>query len=277
MRPKTLVIAFAPVAMATVLVPHVNLYIFFATLIATVCIQIGTNFANDYFDFCQKSDTKERKGPRRLLTTGTIKPKQMLTAMIIAFAIATIAAIFLTYLRGFIVMILLVLSIASGIFYTASKYSLKRTGLADLFVFLFFGPIATVFTFYLQTGAFNGNLVLVGLAPGLIPVAVLCVNNVRDVREDKQNRIKTIPVRFGKKAGQIEYTLALLIGIFSCALIAFHLKLSFLLPLITLIPAYFQIKKMWSYKKEQELNPLLAGTAQLLLIYTLFFCIGARL
>ena len=150
--------------------------------------------------------------------------------------------------------------------------------ICDLFVFLFFGPIATVFTFYLQTGVFNGNLVLVGLAPGLIPVAVLCVNNVRDMREDKQNGIKTIPVRFGKKAGQHEYTWSLLIGICSCALIAFHLKAFYLLlPLITLIPAFFQIKKMWSYKKSHELNAVLAGTAQLLLIYTLFFCIGARL
>ncbi|MCB1118191.1 MAG: 1,4-dihydroxy-2-naphthoate octaprenyltransferase, partial [Chlamydiia bacterium] len=158
LRPKTLIISIAPVAIGTVLAPSVNVWIFLLTLLCALSIQIGTNFANDYYDFKSGSDTHERKGPRRLLTTGHIQPGQMKLAMIFSFVLAGLGALWLIAIGGVIIFVLLVLAILSGIFYTAGKYSLKRTGLADFFVFIFFGPIATMATYYLQTGTVHMNV-----------------------------------------------------------------------------------------------------------------------
>ncbi|MCP5492757.1 MAG: 1,4-dihydroxy-2-naphthoate octaprenyltransferase [Chlamydiales bacterium] len=271
LRPKTLIISIAPVAIGTVLAPSVNVWIFLLTLLCALSIQVGTNFANDYYDFKSGSDTHERKGPRRLLTTGHIQPGQMKLAMIFSFALAGIGALWLIAIGGVIIFVLLVLAILSGIFYTAGKYSLKRTGLADFFVFIFFGPIATMATYYLQTGAVHANVFWASLAPGLIPVAVLTANNVRDRLEDKKCGKKTLTVRFGRRFGQIQYTLCLICGVVSCVLLGLYL------PLIAMLACIPLIKTMWTYRSSKKLIKVLAGTGMVLMLYTGLFCIGAAL
>lgn len=271
MRPKTLIISIAPVVIGTVLAPTFNIWIFLLTLFCALTIQIGTNFANDYYDYQSGSDTKDRKGPRRLLTTGHIHPKQMKRAMIVSFIFAAIGAGCLIAFGGLIILALFVVAVLSGIFYTAGKYSLKRTGLADLFVFIFFGPIATMATYYLQTGTVQLLVFWASLAPGLIPVAVLTANNVRDRIEDKKCGKKTLTVRFGKRFGQMQYTLCMIFGIASCVLLGLYL------PLIAMLASIPLIKTMWTYRSSKKLIKVLAGTGGVLMLYTVLFCIGAAL
>ena len=275
-RPKTLIISIVPVLIGTVFVPSVHWLIFAMTLICALSMQIGTNFANDYFDFKQGADTKARKGPRRLITTGHIKASAMCFAMIVAFFIAFASGVYLSFIGGWVIFILLILGILSGIGYSASKFSLSRIGLADLFVFIFFGPIAVIATYYLQTKAFEPGLILASLAPGLIPVAVLTANNLRDHKEDQKTGKHTFVVRFGKCFGQIEYTLCLIAGIGSAVPLAIQ-RLSLILPLFAIGPAIYLIYKIWTYQKSSELNHVLASTGKVLMLYTVLFLIGAML
>ncbi len=276
MRPKTLIITLSPILIGTVLSPIWNLLTFLMTLICGLGIQIGTNFANDYFDHKQGSDTKKRKGPRRLIASGHVSPQAMRFAMIVAFAIAFLAGLYLTVIGGWVIFALLLIAISSGIGYSAGKCSLSRTGLADLFVFLFFGPIAVLATFYLQTGALSWLLLWASLAPGLIPVAVLTANNLRDRTEDKKCKKMTLTVRFGKTFGRWEYTLCLLVGILPVIPLT-AIKFWLILPLVALIPAVFLIRRIWSYKRLSTLNDVLADTGKTLLLYTALFIIGALL
>ncbi len=276
MRPKTLIISIAPVVIAAVLSPILNWWVLLATLVCALAIQVGTNFANDYYDYKSDADTKKRKGPRKVIAAGLVKAEKMRSAMVIAFLIACIAGSFLIVIGGVPIMILFVLAVLAGIFYTASKYSLKRTGLADIVVFVFFGPVATLATYYLQTGTVNQLVVLASIAPGLIPVAVLTANNVRDRAEDKKHGKKTLTVRFGKRFGQMQYMLCLLVGVASCALLAPY-RVWMLLPLLSLIICIPLIRTMWTYRRSQKLIGVLVGTGVVLWLYTLLFCIGAIL
>lgn len=275
-RLKTLVISIAPVAIGTAVTPKVDQTILWMTLLCAVLIQIGTNFANDYFDHKHGSDTKERKGPRRLIGAGLISQRQMGLAILTAFTLAAFPGAYLIYIGGWIIAALFALAVLCGIAYTAGRYSFKRTGLADLIVFIFFGPVATLSTYYLQTGIFDPLILFVSIAPGLIPVAVLCANNVRDRIEDKKCGKKTLAVRFGKRFGQLEYSCTLLIGILAIYPLGFY-KTGFFLPLLSVIPAARLIHKMWTYKKSEELIDVLSGTAKVLALYTLLFCLGALL
>lgn len=273
-RPKTLIISIAPILIGTVLSPKVHWITLFLTLICGLSIQIGTNFANDYFDYKQGSDTKERQGPRRLIPAGIISERAMLRALIIAFMFAFLAGLYLTAIGGWGIFVLLLLAIGSGIGYSMGRLSLSRTGLADLFVFVFFGPVAVLSTYYLQTGAIDWMLLWASMAPGLIPVAVLTANNLRDRLEDKKCHKRTLTVRFGKKFGQWQYTLCLLGGILAIIPLL-KMQLTLIITLAALIPSFTTITTVWTYKQSQELIAVLAGTGKILLVYTFLFILGA--
>ena len=135
------------------------------TLVALICsllIQIGTNFTNDLYDYHKGADTAQRKGPVRVLSAGLISVKEMKTGIVLTFLLAFILGLYLVYVGGIIILIIGVLSIFAGIAYTAGPYPLAYKGLGDIFVFMFFGIIGTMGTFYLHTNeTFNACIFII--------------------------------------------------------------------------------------------------------------------
>lgn len=275
-RPKTLVAGISPVLIGTTIAicqGRFNLTIFLFTLLTALGIQIGTNLSNDYFDFIKGADTQERKGFARMTQAGHVTPAKMRQVMIATFAITLLSGCYLIWHGGSIIAILLALSIALGVLYTGGPFPLAYLGLGELFVFFFFGPIAVLGTYYLQTGTFSQEALIAGLSPGSLSMAILIVNNVRDIAEDKKCNKKTLAVRFGKTFGQRQFLFAIFIAL--VPLLFFYSNHPFsLLALLILLPALPLMRAMLTIQDPRLLNPLFAKTAQLQWLFTLLFCIG---
>jgi len=280
-RPKTLFAALAPVLMGGALaVPlgEVNPGIWGITLLLAVLVQIGTNFANDLFDHRQGADTEHRQGPRRGLQSGRISSRAMAGATFVCFgAVAVISAGLFAH-AGTPVLVIAILSIFCGIFYTAGRFSLAYTGLADLFVVVFFGPVAvgaTVFLQFPEAGWPPLHVLIAGLGPGMLATALLTVNNLRDADEDRESNKRTLAVRFGRRFSRLEYRV-MVFGAFFVPLVAGILAENLwgapwvwvLLPLA--IPL---TRKVETGTTGAELNPVLGKTGKLLLFYALLFSV----
>lgn len=278
-RPKTLGAAIAPVLMGTAMAWtaggfHATAAV--CALLGAILIQIGTNFSNDYADFLKGADTADRKGPLRVTQAGLVSPETMKRATVLVFGLAVVAGLYLIWRGGWPVLLIGVLSIIAGVVYTVGRYSLAYLGLADLFVLIFFGPVAVGGTFYVQTLEINAVVLIAGLAPGFLSMAILLVNNIRDVDEDRQAGKRTLIVRAGRPFGiglyvfcflaaaSIPVLLFLRSGMHPWATIA-ALVVGLALPLI---------KKLSSETSSIALNPLLGATGRLLLIYSILFSIG---
>ena len=214
-RPKTLGAGVAPVIIGGALAwsdGGFHALSVVAALVGSLLIQVGTNFANDYFDFVKGADTEERVGPVRATAAGLVSPATMKRAMIIAFALVFIPGGYILYRGGMPFLAIGLVSIACGVLYTGGPFPLGYLGLGDLFVLIFFGPVATGGTYYLQTHSLDSDILLAGLAPGLFSVAILTVNNLRDMDGDRRAGKKTLAVRFGAAFAKGEYLAALLVG-----------------------------------------------------------------
>ncbi|MDF1544847.1 MAG: 1,4-dihydroxy-2-naphthoate polyprenyltransferase [bacterium] len=278
-RPKTLWAAVAPVLIGSAMAIEAggaHLLSALAAGFGAVMIQIGTNFANDYFDFKTGADSGHRLGPVRATQAGLVSPSTMKRATAIAFALAFLAGMYLVYRGGWPIVIVGLLSILFGILYTAGPFPLAYTGLADPFVLIFFGPVAVGGTFFVQTISINSSVLVAGLAPGFFSVAILTVNNLRDVTSDSGNQKKTLAVRFGKTFSRFEYLICI---VFAAATpVALLLtgsgkpySLSASLALLATIPS---IRAVFRLSDSPQLNEVLASTGKLLLLYSLLFSLG---
>jgi 1,4-dihydroxy-2-naphthoate polyprenyltransferase len=278
-RPKTLWAAVAPVLLGTALAAEAGGFHAFSALCAllgAVLIQIGTNFSNDYADFVQGADTKARKGPLRVTQAGLVAPGAVKRAAIIVFGLAVVAGLYLIVRGGWPVLAIGIVSIICGILYTTGPYSLAYLGLGDVFVLIFFGPVAVGGTYYVQALALEPFVLIAGLGPGLLAVAILLANNIRDVEEDRIANKKTLVVRFGRRFG---------VGLYAFCLVA-----AALLPLLLLrwapghpwsvlsvvvLPLGVPLaRKLAKERDARDLNPVLGSTARLLLLYCILFSVG---
>jgi 1,4-dihydroxy-2-naphthoate octaprenyltransferase len=261
-RPKTWIASLSPVFIGATIAPDVHLTLFFLTALFSLLVQIGTNFANDYFDYRSGVDA-HRNGPKRATQEGWVQPQSMLTATALTFSLALLVATPLIALAGLWSLLLALLCIALGILYTGGPKPLGYIGLGEFLAFLFFGPIATCGAYYLQMGHVFPAVLVASIAPGLFSTALLTVNNLRDEHSDRQARKKTLIVRFGRTFGLWEYALCLLFA----ALIPPALVLFYNAPLrLLLLPAIF-LFAIPTLRK-----PSLPTTALLFFLYTLAFC-----
>ena len=237
------------------------------TLLVALGIQITANLANDYFDYEKGADTIHRKGPIRVTQAGLISPEKIKKAVLVTVLLTSLLSSFLILRGGTLVAVLSSISILLALGYTTGPFPLAYLGLGDLFVLFFFGPIATCGTYFLQTGALSFNALAAGLGCGLLSTAILTVNNVRDIEEDRKAHKKTLSVRFGKKFGQWEYTLAILFAPLPACLFGHFL------PLLMLPLAIPLIRTIWKDESPQTQNLLLARTAGLLGVYTVLVII----
>jgi len=275
-RPKTLIASASPVLVGAALALNTGLFdltAFLFTMATALCIQIGTNFANDYFDFVKGADTSARKGPLRVTQAGLVSLREIKVATAITFILAALFGCYLIWHSSIAIAFLLALSILFGIIYTGGPYPLAYLGLGELFVFIFFGPIAVASTFYLQTQQFSWEAVLAGIPLGALSSAILVVNNLRDIEEDRAAGKKTLSVRFGKAFGKFQFTLAIFLAFIPLPF--FFRKNPFsMLAVMALLPALSVLLAILKNKDPLLLNEALAKTARLLFIYTLLFCIG---
>ncbi|MCF7843012.1 MAG: 1,4-dihydroxy-2-naphthoate octaprenyltransferase, partial [Lentisphaeria bacterium] len=207
---------------------------------------------------------------------GLVSDRGMRIAISLAFGVAFLAGIFLVYRAGWPIVIIGLLSLLFGVLYTAGPFPLAYIGIADIFAFLFFGPIALAGTYYAQALTMDASVLIAGLAPGCFSVALLTVNNLRDVDEDRGTRKKTLIVRMGKTYGRYQY----LASITGAAIIPFVLwymepervgVLGTLLMVIFAVPA---VRGIMGGATGRELNHTLALTGRTQLIYTLLFMAG---
>ncbi len=281
-RPKTLWAAVAPVALGTAFAleaGRVHWPSALVALLAAVLIQIGTNFANDYSDFVKGADTAARKGPLRITQAGLVAPQAVRLAATLVFAAAFVSGMYLVWRGGWIVLLIGVLSILFGVLYTAGRYALAYLGLGDLFVLIFFGPVAVAGTYYVQVLSVSGAVLIAGLGPGLLAVAILLANNIRDIEEDRAANKRTLVVRLGRSFGIGLYTACLL----GAAAVPVGLAVasgshwwSLVAAPVVLLGAP-NIRTFVREREAERLNPLLGSTARLLLVYSLVFSIGWNL
>ena len=246
-----------------------------AALVGAVLILIGTNLANDVFDFEKGADTKERLGPTRVTQAGLLRPQAVRAGMWTAFALAALCGVYLTWVAGPVVLAIGVASILAGLAYTGGPYPLGYHGLGDVFVFAFLGLVAVGGTEFVQTGALSPLALLCAVPVGALATAVLVVNNVRDVATDRVAGKRTLAVRLGRAGGLLEYHLMSLIAYAVPAALVLARRLSAwaLLPLLTL-PLAVGLNRALRRGSGAALNPLLKRTAQLLLLYGLLWAVG---
>lgn len=275
-RPKTLIAGISPALIGATLAISEGYFdpiLFLFTLFTGICIQIGTNLSNDYFDFIKGADTSARKGFMRVTQAGLVTPSTMKRAIIATFAIAFLCGCYLIFQGGIGVAVMLALYILLSVLYTAGPYPLAYLGLGDLLVLFLYGPAAVLITYYLQTGYLSKEAFLAGLSPGALSMAILIVNNVRDIEEDRAANKKTLPARFGKTFGKAQFIFALLLALVPCAFFYSTHPFS-LLSLLILLPALPLMYTMIKNQDLRQLNQLFGKTAQLLWLFTLLFCIG---
>jgi len=243
---------------------------------SAICIQIGTNLANDYSDFKSGADTHERLGPTRVTQAGLIKPEAVKRAAILLFVTAVIFGLPLIYRGGWPILAIGMVSIVCGWAYTGGPYPLGYNGLGELFVLLFFGFAAVAGTFFLLTGNWSIESLLLGLCPGMYASALLAVNNVRDIETDRKAGKRTLAARFGRTFGRIEYALLIIVPL----LVPFYFFVSgrydylILLPVLAVLFMVRPLKLVFTKTDGASLNIALVDTAKLNLIFGVLLGLG---
>ena len=283
-RPKTLPAAVAPVLVGIGLAVEAGAFHALSALCAlvgAVLIQVGTNYANDAEDFVRGADTDARKGPARATASGAVTANQMRAAAAVAFGLAFASGLYLIARGGWPILALGLVSIASGVAYTAGRYALAYTGLADLFVLVFFGPVAVGGTYYVQALDLPGWVPVAGLGPGFLATAILIANNVRDVDEDRAASKRTLVVRFGRSFGVRLYGVCISGAVVvpaSLALVAHQGGDGHVGVLAASAVAAFVgrplARTLAATEDPAVLNPLLGKTAGLLFVYSVAFALG---
>ncbi len=280
-RPKTLLAALVPVILGTSIAIYTGKENFLAAFVALICsvlIQIGTNFVNDLYDFLSGADKEDRKGPVRVLASGLITPTEMKTAIILVFGLTFLLGLYLVYISSYITLLIGLLSIFAGIAYTAGPYPLAYNGLGDVFVFLFFGVVGTVGTYYVQAVEVTPLVFWASIPVGALITNILVVNNYRDIDEDRAVGKNTLSVKMGRRFTRYQYLAFMVLSYLILFVVYFTFKKSIyiFLPFLTIPMAVKLIKMIFTFTGK-ELNKTLELTAKLSAIYGLLFAIGILL
>lgn len=240
-RPQTLFASVVPVLVTFLLTGLGRPAAGVITVLCALSLQILSNLINDYYDFRRGADKAGRVGFRRALSEGEVTERQMRLVCILAAGVACLLGLYLVLVGGWIILAIGLSALLFAWLYTATDHSLSYLGIADIFVFLYYGVLASCGTAYLQ-GVTSWNPVMervffAGAVSGLISMCVLMINNLRDVDDDRIVGKKTFPVRFGKRTGEIlTLVYVLLMPVF--AWLAFSKDGGFTLPVLIFVPAF---------------------------------------
>lgn len=265
-RPRTLPAAIAPVVVATSLADkESNTIAALLALTVSLALQIGVNYANDYSDGIRGTDN-DRIGPSRITAGGLAKPAQVKSAAFISFGVAAVAGLGLAITTSWWLIAVGAISIAAAWGYTGGKNPYGYMGLGELFVFIFFGLVATVGSFYVQTEEITGQSILAGVIVGSLACAILVINNIRDRAKDEVVGKLTLAVRLGDKRSRIFYSVLVIAP--------YLLNAGFgrpwtLLTLLTLPMTISILKALWSGIQGADLIALLGKTGKLQMLFSL--------
>ena len=280
-RPRTLPAAVAPVLVGTAAAWREGKYDGAAAglcLLFAVLVQIGTNFANDYYDFIKGADTATRVGPKRAVASGLIPPATMKGALWVVFAAAFLSGLGLIAWGGPWLLAVGVASILCGFAYTGGPFPLGYHGLGDVFVFVFFGLVAVCTTCFVQAGKVTLAAWLAAVPIGLLTANILVVNNYRDVDTDAVAGKRTLVVRFGRGFARAQYGLSLVIALLvPLIFFAYDRHVWSLLPLGVVPMAWSHFQRLSEKKSPSELIALLGDTGKLLSLYALLLAAGLGL
>ncbi len=280
-RPKTLPAAASSVIVGTALAWHdggLSLGPALAALVIALLLQIGSNLANDVYDDERGADTADRLGPTRVTHSGLLTRTQVKTGMKVVLGLAFVLGLYLTWMRGPLVLVIGVAAIIAAVAYTGGPYPLGYHGLGEVFVFLFFGLAAVVGTYWVQTGTTTPLVWLMAVPPGLIITAILVVNNLRDIEQDRVAGKHTIAVRIGVPATIVEYALCMA----GAYVVVAGAVAAGALPAATLVvalsaPIAWRAWRIVAAQAGRPLNGALALTGQAALIFSVLFALGLLL
>ncbi len=278
-RPQTLPASAVPVIVGASLAWSHQLFRWDTTIIALICallIQIGTNFANDYYDYVKGSDRPDRIGFERVTAAGYVSPPAMLNATWLTMGAAFLTGLYLVWIGGWMILLIGVLSLLFGFLYTGGPYPLGYNGLGDIFVFIFFGFVAVMGTYYVNAFEWNIDSFWASVPVGALCVNILVVNNLRDIEQDRLSGKRTLGVLLGDAALKLEYSILAFAAISVPFIFMFFLNYSawILLPLLTLPPLFVLIRRVWVNDDKRELNSVLERTAQFMILYGILFSAG---
>ncbi|WP_281772588.1 1,4-dihydroxy-2-naphthoate polyprenyltransferase [Haemophilus parahaemolyticus] len=284
-RPKTLPLALASIIIGSALAYWAGKFDLITTQLAfitTILLQVLSNFANDYGDHVKGSDTAERIGPLRAIQHGAITGEQLKMAVIILSALSFISGAALSFyayegIEDLLVFLGLgVISIVAAITYTVGKKAYGYLGLGDLFVLIFFGFVAVIGVFYLQAHSLPLMIFIPAFGCGLLSVAVLNINNLRDINQDRKAGKNTLIVRIGSKNGRIYHAILLALSVVSYLIFAIlnfeHWYNYFFLLAVPLLVKHGLF--VYRHQDPIELRPILGQMAGLALITNLLFSLG---
>ena len=270
-RPRTLPAAIAPVLVAIALVgSDFNWLRAVLALKVAVWLQIGVNFANDYSDGVKGTDA-DRVGPTRLVASGIATANSVKSAAFVSFAIASVAGTWLAFLTSPFLILVGIISIAAAWGYTGGKNPYGYKGLGELSVFLFFGVIATMGTYYAQTEEITLLSFIVSIPMGALSCAILSINNLRDRPKDQLVGKLTLAVRIGDRKARLMY-----VGLLVLAHLA---AIATLIPttLLTLLALPMSVsisRQVLSGISGKDLIPVLGKTGKLQMVFALLLAIG---
>lgn len=289
-RLRTLPLALSSIAMGIFLAVKdgfFNTYIAVACVLTTVFLQVLSNFANDYGDSVHGADSAERTGPKRAVQTGAITSKAMKNAVYVMATLSFLSGLWLLYVSlwsnktALITLLIIgILAIAAAIAYTNGKKPYGYAGLGDISVYIFFGLVGVIGTYYLFAQTWHWQLLLPASSCGLLATGVLNINNIRDIESDKKAGKLSIPVRLGAKNARIYHIFLLfssVIAIIFYVLLQENYSYWNWLFLVSVPLLFINGKSVWQKQKAQELDPYLKQLALSTLLFVLSFGVGLML
>ncbi|MGI8492268.1 MAG: 1,4-dihydroxy-2-naphthoate polyprenyltransferase [Acidimicrobiales bacterium] len=274
-RPRTLPASAVPVVVGTAVVASSGEIIWWraaAALAVALALQVGTNYANDYSDGIRGTDT-DRVGPLRLVGSRLASPAAVKRAAALAFGVAAAAGLALAAAAGWWLIALGAACVAAGWLYTGGPRPYGYFGLGELFVFVFFGLVATAGTVYVQLGRVTGLAVLASVPVGLLAVALLVVNNLRDIRGDQASGKRTLAVRIGAPATRAVYVTCVAAP-FGFACVTAVARPWAMLALVAVPLAVVPARRVFARDEGRDLIAVLAATGRLQLCFGALYALG---
>ena len=281
-RIRTLPAAVAPVLVGTALAGYGHVFHplrFIAALIGAIFIQVGTNLSNDYSDARRGADTEDRLGPVRVTAGGLVPPRRVLVATYISFGVAVAAGIYLMAVAGWELLLVGAASILAGVLYTGGPRPYGYEGLGEVFVFLFFGIVAVVGSYFVQVSHVRLVAFALAVPVGMLAAAILVVNNCRDIESDRRAGKRTLAVRIGRDRTRTLFAL-LIYGAYLLAPVSWlfgPLSAWLMLPWLTLPVAVPLVRIVRNRSDGASLNAALARTGMLQLAFCLLLAAGELL
>jgi len=279
-RPKTLAASVIPIVCTMMILPNSHILkidIFILTIFSAIIIQIMTNYINDLHDFLTGADNN-RVGPKRMLQSGLLSETEVTFAIKLLFILGVLCGLPLVIHGGWMILMIGLSGFLFAYLYTAGPFPLAYHGLGDLFVFIYFGLIAVMGSYYLQTNSIDSNAIWLGISIGSKNVLLLTINNIRDYVGDKNANKNTLIVIFGKKFGNIESLCMIVLSYMGLFFVASGLgnKMIFFISMLSFPLALSILNDI--YNKDGEiLNKTLGKVIMLLCLDAVLLLIGVSL